>query len=145
MLRLMHEVVDADFEAIFLKHDSTQDVVLRSQDTVIVPSVRNTVYVFGQVVEPGGIAYVPGKSADYYVEKAKGYTDYAKTGDVVVIKRRSRQWFPPSDTKVEEGDYIWVPREIHHDASYWLTIIGQSASIISVALSTILLVIQLSK
>ncbi len=144
-LRIRSEALEADLEALYVQHDSSQDLTLRSQDTLMVPTLRNTVYVFGQVVKPGGVPFVPGRNVDYYIEEAKGFTDFAKSGDVVVIKRTTRQWFPPSDTKIEDGDYVWVPREVKHDVSYWLTIMGQSASILSVAITAALLVIQLGK
>ena len=46
---------------------------------------------------------------------------------------------------IEEGDFIWVPPVVRKPTSYWLAVIGQTTSIISVALSIVLLVIQLKK
>ena len=43
------------------------------------------------------------------------------------------------------GDYIWVPKEIERPFSYYMNIIGQTASIVSVAVSVVLLVIQINK
>jgi len=144
-IRLQGEVLSTDLELLFMQKDSSQDVFLRSQDTIRIPSRKNTVYVFGQVMVPGGVQYVSGKNVEYYLDAARGFTDNAQRGDVVIIKRSTRHWCSPSDTKIEEGDYVWVPREVERPATYWLNIIGQSASIISVALTGVILVIQLTK
>ena len=142
-LRLRREIVNVDFERVFLQKDPTADVILRNDDVIHIPSLRNTIYVFGQVVSPGNVPYVSGQDAQYYIRKAGGFTDRARTGDVVVIKRATRQWLSLSDTKIEEGDYIWVPMHPYRTFGYYVAIVGQTASIVSVAISVVLLVIQL--
>ena len=144
-LRLQKEIVSVDFERLFVRGDSTQDATLQNGDYITVPSNRRTVYVFGQVVSPGHIPYVAGENVDYYVRKAGGYTDRARDGDVKVVKAKNKQWLSPDETVVEEGDYIWVPKEIERPFSYYMNIIGQTASIVSVAVSIVLLVIQVNK
>lgn len=144
-LRLQKEIVSVDFERLFVHGDSTQDVAVQNGDYVSVPSYRRTVYVFGQVVSPGYIPYVAGENVEYYVRKAGGYTDRARGGDVKVVKAKSKQWLSPDETTVEEGDYIWVPKEIERSFAYYMNIIGQTASIVSVGVSIVLLVIQSKK
>ncbi|HLF19234.1 MAG TPA: SLBB domain-containing protein [Bacteroidota bacterium] len=139
------EYVETDFEKLLRQRDSTQDVVLQPEDRVVIPSVKKTVYVFGQVVAPTHVPLVPGEDVAYYVKKAGGFTDRARTGDVVIIKRATRQWLAPSETTIEDGDYIWAPKAPDRPFSYYLAIIGQTASIISGALTIVLLVLQLQK
>ena len=100
-----------DFKKLFLDKDSTQDIFLRSGDYISVPSVQRTIYVFGQVVNPGNIPFVSGMDYKYYIQKCGSYTENARSGDVMIIKKATRQWLSPSETKIEEGDYIWVPKE----------------------------------
>ncbi len=107
--------------------------------------MRKTVYVFGQVVTPGNVPYIQGERYKHYIEKAGGYTDNAKTGDVVIIKRATRQWLSPSDTEIEEGDCVWIPKVPERPSTYYWNIVGQLASIVSVAVSIVLLTIQLNK
>jgi Periplasmic protein involved in polysaccharide export len=144
-LRLRRGVVNVDIEKLFMDQDSTQDVVLHTGDYINIPPRVKTVYVFGQVVIPGSVPFVQRENVKYYIKKAGGYTDHARSGDVMVIKCGSRQWLSPSETEVEEGDYIWIPKDIDKPSTYYLNIIGQTASIISVAVSIVLLTIQLKK
>jgi protein involved in polysaccharide export with SLBB domain len=144
-LRTKREVVNVDFKKLFIGKDSSEDVYLRNGDYITVPSVLRTIYVFGQVVNPGNIPFVTGMDYKYYIQKCDGYTVKARTGDVVIIKRATRQWLAPDETKIEEGDYVWVPKEPERSFAYYMNIIGQTASVLSVALSIVLLVIQSKK
>jgi hypothetical protein len=144
-LRIRKEIVNVDFEKLFVRNDSTQDVLLRNDDYIVVPSTRKTIYVFGQVVTPGHVGYVNGENVEYYIRKAGGFTERARSGDVKIVKAKTRQWLSPDETRVEEGDYVWVPKEPERPFSYYMNILGQTASIVSVAVSIVLLVIQVNK
>jgi len=144
-IKVRQENVNVDFERLFAAKDTSQDIILQSEDRIYIPSVRRTVHVFGQVVTPGDVPYVEDENVKYYIKRSGGFTDDAQEGDVAVIKWTTRQWFEPGKTKIEEGDYIWVPPVVRRPASYWLAIIGQTTSIVSVALSIVLLAIQLKK
>jgi protein involved in polysaccharide export with SLBB domain len=144
-LRIRKEIVAVDFENLFVRGDTTQDVILRGDDYVNIPQVKRTVYIYGQVVTNGHVPYVPGQGVEYYLTKAGGLTDLARDGDIRVVKAKTRQWLDPDDTVIEPGDYIWVPREIDRPFGYMMNIIGQTASVLSVAVSIVLLVIQLNK
>jgi protein involved in polysaccharide export with SLBB domain len=144
-LRTKREVVNVDFKKLFIGKDSSEDVYLRNGDYIVVPSVLRTIYVFGQVVNPGNIPFVAGMDYKYYIQKCDGYTVKARTGDVMIIKRATRQWLSPDETKIEEGDYVWVPKEPERSFAYYMNIIGQTASVLSVAVSIVLLVIQTNK
>jgi protein involved in polysaccharide export with SLBB domain len=144
-LRIRKEVVNADFQALFLHGDTTQNVVLQDNDIINVPSRKKTVYVFGQVVTPGHVAFAEGQDADYYIRKAGGVTDRARRGDAKIVKAKTRQWLSPGDTPVEEGDYVWVPKVPDHPFGYYLNIVAQSAVIVSAAVSIVLLVAQINK
>jgi protein involved in polysaccharide export with SLBB domain len=142
-LRLQREIVNVDFEQLFLKADSSQDIFLRNGDNIVIPSSQRTVYVFGAVVSPGSVPFASGLGLDYYIRSAGGYTEYAREGDVVIVKSATRQWLAPSETIIEEGDFVWVPRYPDRPTSYYINVFAQAASIISVALSLLLLALQL--
>jgi protein involved in polysaccharide export with SLBB domain len=110
-----------------------------------VPSLQRTIYVFGQVVNPGNVPFVTGMDFEYYVRKCGDYTDNARTGDVMIIKKATRQWLAPSETKIEEGDYVWVPKKIKRSFGYYMNIFSQTAAVITAAVSIALLAIQLRK
>ncbi|MFI5251808.1 MAG: SLBB domain-containing protein [Bacteroidota bacterium] len=144
-LRLRKEFVTIDFKKLFLEHDSTQDVILQTEDVINVPIQHQTVYVFGQVLLPGHIPLVEGKTYEYYVQKAGGYTDRARKGDIRIIKARTQQWIEPDKTQIEDGDYVWIPREPDHPFAYWMTIGSQAASMLSVVIGIGVLIVQLTK
>jgi polysaccharide export outer membrane protein len=144
-LRIKKEVVNVDFVKLFRDRDSTLDVFLRDGDVVVVPSIKKTVYVFGQVVNPGHVDFVPGQDVEYYIRKAGGVTDRARGGDIKLVKAKTRQWLSPGGLLVEEGDYVWVPKVPERPFGYYLNIVAQSTAIISVAVSLVLLVNQFKK
>jgi protein involved in polysaccharide export with SLBB domain len=144
-LRIKKEIVAVNFERLFQHNDSTQDVILKGDDYVNVPSSKRTVYVYGQVVTNGHIPFVDGEGVEYYLRKAGGLTDRARDGDIRIVKAKTRQWLAPDDTTIEPGDYVWVPRVIEHPFGYTMNLIGQTASVLSVAVSIVLLVIQINK
>lgn len=143
-VRLRKEIVNVDFGKLFLSGDSTQDVLLQSEDIIIVPSVKKTVYVFGQVVSPGHIPFVSGEGAEYYVLKAGGFTDRAREGDMKVIKSKTKQWLDPGETEIEDGDYVWVPKDPDRPFAYYMTIASQAASVLSVIIGIAVIVIQVT-
>ncbi|MGB2869560.1 MAG: SLBB domain-containing protein [Bacteroidota bacterium] len=144
-IRMEGENVLVDFEKLLMQKDSTQDILLCSEDRIVIPSLQKTVYVYGQVARPSHVPFVSGKSADYYVREAGGYTAFARSGDVVVIKSATRQWLAPGETSIEAGDFVWVPKERDRDPSYYLNIISQGFSILTGTLTVILLYIQVTK
>ncbi|MBI5020383.1 MAG: SLBB domain-containing protein [Ignavibacteriales bacterium] len=144
-LRLQKEIVSIDFEKLFLSGDSSQDVILQDEDYILVPSVKKTIYVFGQVVLPGHIAYIDGMNVNYYISKAGGYTDRARKSDVQIIKSKTKQWLDPDETTIEEGDYIWIPKDPDRPFSYYMTIASQAASVLSVVVGIMVIVVQVTK
>lgn len=144
-LRLKGELVSVDFEKLFIQKDSTEDVTLRNYDRIIVPPKTGNVYVFGQVLSPGHVEYIDGKDYRYYVSKATGYTHEAREDEVKIIKGNTRVWLDPGETKIEDGDYIWVPKERHYPFSYYLATYGQIAAIIGTVATIALLINNFSK
>ena len=144
-LHIKHEVVNVDFKKLFVDKNSAEDVYLKDGDFVSVPSIRKTIYVFGQVTNPGNVPFIPDQGYEYYVQKCAGFTDNARKGDVMIIKRSTHQWLVPSETKIEEGDYVWVPKKIERTFAYYMSVISQTAAVITAAVSIALLSIQLNK
>jgi protein involved in polysaccharide export with SLBB domain len=142
-LRIRKEIVNVNFEKLFVENDSSADVLLQHNDIIRVPSEKVTIYVFGQVTSPGHIPFVSGADVEYYIRQAGGFTDRARPDDVRVVKAKTRQWISVEETMVEEGDYVWVPKEIDRSFGYYMAIVGQTAAIVSVALSIIILSTQI--
>jgi polysaccharide export outer membrane protein len=123
------------------------DRAVNDYDVIIVPKKQNTVYVFGQVPNIGNVSYVPGKDVFYYVNHAGGMGEYAQDEEkIMVIKAGSRQWIQPSETSVtiEEGDYIYVPRDPSYSFNYFLNVVSSYVSIVGSVATVILLMLQLN-
>jgi len=144
-LRIQHEHVNVDFDKLFTHKDTAQDIILQAEDDIIIPSLRRSIYVFGQVAAPGHVPFVQGRDADYYIRKAGGLTDNARGGDIKVVKAKTKQWLSTGDTPIEDGDYIWVPKEPDRPFSYYMTIASQAASVMSVIIGVAVVLVQLTK
>jgi protein involved in polysaccharide export with SLBB domain len=143
-LRSEGELVSVNVERL-LSGDGSQDILLQPEDEIVIPSLRRSVYVFGQVMTPGHVEYVRGEGIRFYVNRAGGYTENARSGDVKIIKAGTKQWLSPGDTEVEDGDYIWVPQDQQRPFAYYLNVASQAAGVIGVLLGVTALIIQLSK
>lgn len=144
-LRLRREIVNVDFEKLYRNNDSTQDVIIQNEDLIIVPSLKKTIYVFGQIVSPGHIPFVRDEGPEYYIAKAGGFTERARSGDMKIIKNRTKQWLAPDETAIEEGDYIWVPKDPDRPFSYYMTVASQAASVLSVVAGIAVVIVQVAK
>ncbi|MBI3194452.1 MAG: SLBB domain-containing protein [Ignavibacteriae bacterium] len=136
-LRLKKEIVNVDFEKLFLQNDTLQDIILQTEDQIYIPSKKQTIYVFGQVVSPGHIPYVKGNDFRYYISKAGGFTERAREADLKIIKARTKQWLAPDETEIEEGDYIWIPKTPERTFEYYATVGSQVASVLGTILALV--------
>ena len=140
-LRLLLESGPVNFTKVEDKNSKEANYIVKDGDVIIVPEKKNRVYVFGQVVHPGFIDLVPGKNYEYYIKRAGGVGDYARS-DIMIIKGSSRNWIDADDNiKIEDGDYIYVPRHYARSFTYiikntavYLSILASIATVILLAL-----------
>ena len=142
--RLRRGLVAVDFVKLFSENDLSADIMLEDGDVIYVPNSKKTVYVLGQVPKPGYAAFKEGASLDYYITQAGGYGEEAEQGETRIIKIKTREWKDPSDTIIEPGDTIWVPKETRYTFAYYMNVISQAAGFISVVLSMTVIIIQLT-
>lgn len=139
-IRINRELVVSDFRDLIRNNNKEKDIILHDGDYINIATKKNTIYVFGQVVNPGHIAFEMGKDYRYYIQKAGGVTEYAREGDIKIIKASTRQWLDPDETVIEEGDYVWVPKEPYRPFSYYLTVYSQVFGIVGTVVSLFLLI-----
>jgi len=144
-IRILRGLFTVDFKKLFVDKDTSQDITLRDGDLIIVPSVRQMIYVYGQVVNPGYVPYVKGKDYEYYIQRCGGYGEEARSGDTKIVKWKTQQWMSPEDTEIEPGDYIWVPQKPERGLPFYMTILSQAASIASVVVSVLVLMLYIRK
>ena len=139
-LRVLTEGSSLDFTKINDPESDIANYIVKSGDVIIIPEIKNLVYVFGQVAKPGYIPLSEGKDFSYYISEAGGTGELAVEDEIMVIKGGSRYWISPYEQTVilEEGDYVYVPkvqlRSFRTYASEYALYIGMLASITTVVL-----------
>src|SRR6266704_1103139 len=128
--------------------NTAADIPLREGDVLVVPKTTNYVTVTGQVFNPTAVAYVPGRSAKWYLSQAGGLTQLANKkavfvvrgdGSVLGAKNNTASWWSgdPLHETLRPGDSIVVPEMAPKiGGRNWATIM-QAAQIASSAALTV--------
>ena len=61
------------------------DVIMREGDLLVIPQFSNTVKVSGEVIYPTSMGYMPGKKLKYYIRRAGGYGNRARSKGTYAI------------------------------------------------------------
>lgn len=85
------------------------DIVLEEGDRLIVPQYRNTVSLNGEVMYPTTVSYKKGANLDYYINKAGGFTQEAKTGRVFAVNMNGTVTKVRSSKDIQPGSELVVP------------------------------------
>ncbi|MCX7797877.1 MAG: SLBB domain-containing protein [Melioribacter sp.] len=146
-LRFIENKSAVDFTKIFSDAYKDGSFIVNDGDVIIIPKKQNLVYVFGQVVNPGFYIYDSTKTWKDYIKEAGGITEQAKNGKKTqIIKGLSRTWFNADEVKqIEPGDFIYVPKSLPRDLSYYVQQIGSVSGILTAVVSVTFLIIQALK
>jgi len=142
-LRVLTEGSSLDFSKANDPESDISNYIVKSGDVIVVPAIRKSVYVFGQVAKPGYVPLAEGKDFIYYIHEAGGMGELAEEGEIMVIRGGSRYWISPYEQTIilEEGDYIYVPkvrlRALKNYAAEYAIYISMLASITTVVLLVI--------
>jgi len=102
--------VTVDFVKLFNNDELSQDVILQNGDIIRIPKNPNRVYVFGRVNNPGYVQFEEGKSIDWYINKANGFTEGADIERARIIRANTNVWIKPDENiVVKDGDMIYIP------------------------------------
>jgi protein involved in polysaccharide export with SLBB domain len=146
-LRVLTEGSSLDFSEINDPESDISNYIVKSGDVIVVPAIRKSVYVFGQVAKPGYVPLAEGKDFRYYINEAGGMGELAVEDEIMVIRGGSRYWISPYEQTIilEEGDYVYVPkvklRALRNYAAEYAIYVSMLSSITTV----ILLVITIFK
>lgn len=143
--RVLNEGSAIDFSKVEEENSEIYNFIVYPGDVIIIPPKANTIYVFGQVSNPGHVKFEEGKDYLYYIDQAGGLGEYAED-EIMIIKGSSRNWIPAErGVTIEEGDYIFVPKErIQSFRSFVMELSGYFSIIGSIA-TILLLISQLGK
>lgn len=79
-------IIAIDFNALFNKNKTSEDIVLMDGDSILVPMLQRTVEVTGGVHNPMHVKFAEGQSVRTYVRRAGGMTALGKRGTVYVTR-----------------------------------------------------------
>ncbi|MFA7627272.1 MAG: SLBB domain-containing protein [Candidatus Kapaibacterium sp.] len=110
-MKYKQPLVSTDFQEVFVHNSDIHNVLLYDGDVIEVPNNPGKVRVFGQVKNPGFVEFQPGKTMDWYVERAGGYAEGSESHRARIIRGRTQVWLEGAeDVFVYAGDQIYVPR-----------------------------------
>ena len=132
----LHTYVERDNEKLYINlsevmadHSNAQNIKLKNGDVLVVPSVNSVIYVQGQVVNPGSFPFHPNLHASDYIGIAGGPLEDASMSSAYV-KRGTKKINIRDNPLVEEGDVIYVPRQIFKFWQDYLEITAVVASLL---------------
>ena len=145
-IRLINQSASVNFEKIWEENSPENKYNVNDGDIIYIPKKQNSVYVFGQVKQPGKLKLIPDKNYEYYIQQAGGLGEFA-ADEIMVIKNFTREWISPVDNNllIEDGDFIWIPRTPSHSFNYYVATFGNYLSIVGSVATIILLLIQFGK
>ena len=107
-----------DVEAV-VGDESYQPILLQDGDKLTVPSIPQSVTVFGEVQFPTSHLHQTGLTVDDYLERSGGPTRQADEERVYVVKANGSvmlpeksRWFGSRSQKLEPGDAIIMPIDV---------------------------------
>lgn len=102
--------------SIAAKPGSSDDVILRDGDELVVPKQRQEVMVLGEVKDPTSHLYKSAMSRDDYIDQSGGLSRQADRGQIYVVRADgsvatgTHGWFQSGDDlRIHPGDAIVVP------------------------------------
>lgn len=111
--------VGIDLEKALAKPGSTADLVLREGDMVSIPKNNNTITINGAVMVPNTVSYMEGKSVNYYLDQAGGYSENAKKSKKFIVYMNGQVTKVKGSGKkqIEPGCEIIVPSKAKKKAN----------------------------
>jgi protein involved in polysaccharide export with SLBB domain len=144
-LSMRPAVVVADMYRLFIQGDRSADVKLEDGDEIVIPKRPTSVYVYGFVNNAGFVNYQENAPLSYYLVQAGGYAQGAAKSETAIIKLRSKAWMDPSDTKIEPGDEIFVPKEPDYSEDYKLQRLTTIVAVVTALLGAIQLYVLITR
>jgi protein involved in polysaccharide export with SLBB domain len=120
------------------------DIEVRADDELRVPKRPGFVLITGQVYNAAAITFAPGKSAEWYLQRAGGATQIANRKEIFIIRangsvvgRRSGDWYTHEvlSTRLEPGDVIVVPQKIIGASQVWRNLLSTAQIAASIAIT----------
>jgi protein involved in polysaccharide export with SLBB domain len=140
--------VMAEFDVDVINASPELDTNLDDGDSVIIPSITQQIYIFGEINNPGAIRYKSGQSIQDYLASAGGVLESADNTNIYVVhpngelnrlQNTSRLSFinkRGNHILIYPGSVIYIPRKVNSRdpalvASIWAPIVSAMATSIT--------------
>ena len=141
------ERVGIDLPTVLKDKKSRDNVILAGGDSIYIPEYNPIVMVQGAVNSPGAVPFDPGKSLDWYVDAAGGYTQVSDTRHAYVTQPNGKRQgvkrrliLADNVPKPQSGAVIFVPtRTVQEQPSNIAGVIATVAQVLT-ALATLYVV-----
>jgi protein involved in polysaccharide export with SLBB domain len=140
--QLARHVMVVDFKRL-LNGDRSQDLLLRDEDSIVVPRARGYVSVTGAVNNQGNVSYIVGGTFEDYIRQAGWYTSSADPDGVRIINSKSSSYIDPNDDEsyvISSGDIIVVPNARSNFWKNFETVSAVTAQVLTIVAGVLLLV-----
>ena len=97
------------------------DPLLETGDVVYIPQRPYAISIFGEVLQPGSVAFKSGMSASDYIDRAGGYSQFADKAETFLVlpdgtaRRVGSSWFNIGSfggNDIPPGSTIFVARDV---------------------------------
>lgn len=88
-----------------------QSLKIFDGDRLYIPRDDQTIFVFGQVNNPGYFGYTDTKTVNEYITQAGGFALSADKDRVFILKAGNATWFKVGETDLNSGDKIFIDRQ----------------------------------
>ena len=110
--------VVVEFDLLKIRANPERDTILLEGDSIFIPKINNTVFVHGEVSNPGGLMYSDDKNVSQYLNMAGGTSKYSADKYIYIVNpdgvasriNTSKLSFLNTDIPVYPGSAIFVPR-----------------------------------
>jgi protein involved in polysaccharide export with SLBB domain len=141
------ERVGIDLPKVLKDRDSRDNVILAGGDSIHIPEYNPLIMVQGAVNSPGAVPYSPGKSLDWYVDAAGGYTQLSDSKHAYVTQPNGKRQgvkrrvvLQDDVPKPKPGAVVFVPtKRVQDPPSNVVGVIGTVAQLMA-ALVTVIVV-----
>ena len=111
--------------------DDSSEVLVKDQDTLLIPEKNNNVFIYGEVLSEGALLFKRGADLEFYLSEASGLKDQANAQSIYIMYpngttkqfNRKRNLFASKSQEIiiEPGSVIYVPKKIDDTLSSRLT------------------------
>lgn len=141
--------VGLELSSALHRYESSDNIILRDGDNVVIPSYSSVVTVRGAVNQPSTVAYVRGKGIDYYISAAGGGSRNADEGHAYVVQPsgklesvRPRFLVASSMPQPRPGSVVTVPEKDPNDKRDYVAMAGAIASVLA---STVAIIVAITR